>query len=703
LTTKKDYMLLCLFCKDLFPRRDPMESRNGKGFFARILHVDLRSGGFSLDQPDEGFYRNYLGGLGLGARILWERMPAGADPFGEEAIVGFTTGLLTDTGALFAGRYTVVGKSPATGGWGDANSGGYFAPALKRCGLDAVFFHGRSDRPVYLYLDEKGPSLLDASDLWGTDAILTEEILKKRHGKRAQCACIGPAGERLSFMAGVCTDRGRLAARAGLGAIMGSKRLKAIVAAGRIKPQTAFPERIRELSSQFKKRLEKGRVLEKAIGDRLLHRVGWMTRKSPIYMRQPSELFRAMLRKYGTSSMTVLSAEGGDSPVKNWAGVGYRDFPFKASSLIGAEAVCSRETKKYGCFSCPLKCGGIVNLPQESGAAAEMHRPEYETICAFGTLLLNSDLDSIFTINDMLNRAGMDTISCGATVAFAIECFERGILTEKDTDGLILSWGDALAIHSLAKMIIERKGIGDILADGVKKAAERIGGGSEDLAVHCGGIEPPMHDPKFDPGFGMAYLCDPVPGRHMVYSIMLMDLERLDRAFPGVKTPPAFMPNKSKYALDGRYMALGCCFRMLVDCAGCCAFGTQVGGDIPLVEWLNAATGWDLTPEDYLKTGERVEQLRHAFNLREGINARRHFRLHPRLTGEPPLDCGPSKGVTLDQDEAANAFYNAMGWDLETGLPSRDRLISLGLEDVAGTLATGKGGGLILKGKDNGK
>ncbi|OIP40782.1 MAG: hypothetical protein AUK25_07120 [Desulfobacteraceae bacterium CG2_30_51_40] len=657
----------------------------GKGFFSKVVFVNLDSGKLVFEELDEAFYRSYLGGLGLGAKILWDRVTTGADALGPDNILGFATGTLTDTGALFAGRYTLLGKSPVTGGWADANSGGYFAPALKRCGIDAVFFRGISPGPVYLYIDEKEATLLDASDLWGKDTIETEVLLKERHGKRAEVACIGQAGEKRSLMAGVSTDGGRLAARLGLGAVMGAKRLKAVVAAGRKKVGVADPERIKALSGAFRKRLEKGGYLEKIIGDRLLHKVGQMTRKSPFYMRQPPQLFRAMMKKYGTSSMTVMSAEGGDSPVKNWHGVGYRDFPFSMSEAIGAERVGAFEDKKYGCFSCPLRCGAIVKVPLDEKNILEMHRPEYETLCAFGALLLNRDLGVIFRVNDLLNRAGMDTISCGATVAFAIECFEHGIITDKDTGGVPLSWGDSEGILNLTRLITAREGIGDLLADGVKKAAERLGRGSEAFAVHCGGIEPPMHDPKFDPGFGMAYLCEPAPGRHMVYSIMLMDIERLDRKFPQTRKPPILMSGREKYNLTdkGDFMAAGCFFRMLVDCAGCCVFGTQVGGEMPLVEWLNASTGWDLGNEEYLRIGERVEHLRHAFNLREGINSARDFALHPRLTGHPPLDCGPAAGVSLDRGSMAEAFYRAMGWDIETGVPDKERLLALGLKDVA--------------------
>jgi len=660
----------------------------GRGYCGRILHVDLGTSTISYQALDEAFYQKYLGGLGLGAKVLWDRMKPGMDPMGPDNVLGFTPGLLTDTGALFTGRFSVVGKSPLTRGWGDANCGGYFSPSLKRCGVDGLFFYGRSPEPVYLYLDDQGAELRNASEFWGLDAIETEKRLKERYGKRAQVACIGPAGEQLSFIAGVSHDRGRMAARSGLGGVMGSKKLKAVVAAGTHRVGVADRKRIQELSTAFRKRLEGQKGLKRLLGDRLFGFMGWVPRKGPVYTRQPADLWRLMLSKYGTSALTAFSAESGDSPVKNWGGIGYRDFPLKRSQKIGPEAIVKYETKKYGCFSCPLLCGAIVQIPDGPFFIEEMHRPEYESLCAFGTLLLNDDLHSIFRANDLLNRAGLDTISCGAVVAFAIECFENGILTTKETDGLELRWGDGQAIIKLTEMIISRQGLGDILADGVNLASQRIGQGSEAFAVHCGGMEAPMHDPKFDPGFGMAYLCEPTPGRHSVSSYMLLDLQRLDRLFKGAKKTPAFMTAKERYRFDnkGEAMAIGTFFRQLVDAVGACTFGTQVGGVIPLIQWLNAATGWKLSAEDYLVIGERIEQLRHAFNVREGLNPRRDFRLHPRILGHPPFDKGPAKGVSLDLDGMAKAFYEAMGWDLSTGLPDPARLEHLGLSEVMGAL-----------------
>lgn len=667
-----------------------VETKNteGKGYWGKLLHVDLTTREISDELLDDSFYLQYLGGIGIAAKVLWDRLKPGIDPLGPQNILGFTTGLLTDTGSLFTGRFTVVGKSPASGGWGDANCGGYFSPALKRCGVDAVFFHGKSPKPVYLYLDHERAELKDASDLWGHDTIVTEDTLRERHGKRAQVACIGPAGEKLSLLAGISTDRGRLAARSGLGAVMGSKNLKAVVAAGRKRVGVRDKAGIKKLTRAFRKRLDKGQFFERLLGDRLFGITGRLTRSGFVYMRQPALLWRKMLKNFGTPSLTALSAEGGDSPVRNWGGVGYRDFPLARSQKIGAEAVLRFEKKKYGCYSCPLRCGGVVSVKQGPHPINEMHKPEYETLCAFGTLLLNDDIYSIFRINDLLNRAGMDTISCGATVAFAIECYESGILSKEDTGGLDLRWGNSEAIIALVEKMLRRKGLGDILADGVKRAAERIGRGSEKFAVHCGGVEAPMHDPKFDPGFIISYFCEPTPGRHTISSYQYLDLQGLHKQFSRASKTPPITTRKKRYDTNGKgeMLSIDSLYKMLVDCAGACFFGTQVGAELPLCEWMNAATGWNLGNDEYLVMGERVHLLRHAFNLREGLNPIRDFRPHPRLYGDPPMKKGPARNVTLHIDALAKSFCRAMHWDPETAKPDRNRLEELGLHDVSRAL-----------------
>jgi len=661
------------------------QRKQGNGVWGKVAFVDLTTRSTWLEDPGEEIYEKFLGGIGLSARIMWERIKAGCDPLGPENVLCFTPGVLTDTGALFSGRFTVSAKSPASHSWGDANCGGYFAPALKRCGVDGLVILGQSESPVYIIMDEKEIRIEDAAFLWGKDTIETELLLKEEHGNRAQVACIGPAGEKKSLMAGIFTDRGRTAARGGLGAVMGAKKLKAVVAMGNTKVDVANREEIIRLSREYAKRLKKLRRIQPYFGDKILGLVGRLTRPGLFYMRQPADLWRLILGKFGTCSLNALSAESGDSPVKNWSGVGYKDFPLRASHKIGPESVIQFERKKYGCASCPLRCGGIMVTPEDWGIEGETHKPEYETCCAFSTLLVNNDLKSIFIINDMLNRAGMDTISCGGTVAFAIECYENGLLSIKDTEGLDLRWGNGTDIVKLVEKIIQREGIGDILADGVKEASQQIGKGAEAYAVHCGGIEAPMHDPKFDPGFLASYGLVPAPGRHTVIAYQYLELQRLEKIFSKAPKIPMVTSRKSRFQYDSdkiEGLAVDAFFKMLIDCAGICLFGTQVGGQMPIIQWLNAATGRDLSPDDYLTIGERVFQFRHLFNTREGINPAKDFKPHPRICGDPPFKKGPARGVSLSYESLVKLFYERMNWDMKTGQARRGYLEKLGLGDM---------------------
>ncbi|MFH1132158.1 MAG: aldehyde ferredoxin oxidoreductase family protein [Pseudomonadota bacterium] len=655
-----------------------------KGFWGKILHVNLSTKGVEYEQLDESFFQKYLGGIGLAAKVLWDRIKPGIDPLGPDNVLGFVPGLLTDTGSLFTGRFLAVAKSPATGGWGEANCGGFFSPSLKRCGIDGVFVHGASAEPVYLLIEDNKAEVKDALDLWGTDAIETERILKERHGKRSQVACIGQAGERLSYLAGICNDGGRIAARSGMGTVMGSKKLKAVVAVGTQKVPVVDSAQMKQLSKEFSEIIKKGKGSDRMLNDRLLGFSGKIGRRGGLYPRQPVKMWRQLLYKFGTPSLTAMSAENGDSPIKNWGGIGYLDFPLDRSQKLGAETVISHEVKKYGCFSCPVRCGGIVKMDDAEHPIKEMHKPEYETICSFGALLLNDDLSAVFRLNDMLNRAAIDSISVGGVMAFAIECFENGILNKNDTGGIELNWGNADGILKMVQKIIDREGLGDILADGVKKAAEKIGKGSEKYAVHCGGIEAPMHDPKFDPGFLTSYYCEPAPGRHTTTSLQYIDLQYLEKQFSRAKKPPSVCTAKTRYRADdkGEILVVGSYYKMLIDCTGTCMFGTQIGGPIPLCGWMNAATGWNLTNDQYLIIGERIEQLRHAFNVREGLNPIRDFKPNPRVYGDPPLLKGPAKNRTLDVKTMARSFYAAMHWNVENGKPEEGHLKQLGLDEV---------------------
>jgi aldehyde:ferredoxin oxidoreductase len=492
-----------------------------RGYMGKVLFVDLSSGSFAEKVIPDQVYEEYLSGVGLGAYLLSREIPAGVDPLGPDNVLGFMSGLLTGTGSLLTGRWMVVCKSPLTGGWGDANCGGNLSPAIKQCGYDGIFFKGTAEKPVYLVIDEDGgPRLEDAADLWGLDAVETENLLSEKHsGKRAPAvAVIGIAGEKLSLIAGICNDRGRIAARSGCGAVMGSKKLKAIVLSGSHKIGCVDRETVRALSKQYAAKVKKVSLPRIFTGSLLPYAGMLMGKLKKVNALDGMMVLVPTLKKWGTPMSNSLGVTSGDLPIKNWGG-SVLDFNRSRYRHLNPDLIIEREEKKYNCYSCVVGCGGICRIDDIAGGKfKETHKPEYETCAAFGGLLMNSDRESIFYINELLNRAGMDSISAGNTVAFAIECFENGLLSKAEADGLDLSWGNTEAIISLVKKMIAREGIGDKLADGTKAAMGLIGIESASYAMHAGGQEPGMHDPRMDPAAGVHFSADPTPGRHMIGS-----------------------------------------------------------------------------------------------------------------------------------------------------------------------------------------
>jgi aldehyde:ferredoxin oxidoreductase len=607
----------------------------------KILWVDLSKQELKDEALDEKTCRQYLGGYGLGARILFSRQKAGVDPLGPDNIFGFTTGVLTGTSALGGSRYICVGKSPLTGGWGDANSGGSFGPGLKFAGYDAVFFTGQAAKPVYLLIDSGKAELKDASNLWSKDSFATEDMLRDEHGKDVEIACIGPSGEAVSLIAAIMNNKGRAAARSGLGAVMGSKKLKAVVAKGKMAVPVADDARVKGLRSKYLKEL---------------------TGPLPIF------------RDFGTSGMFNASAESGDAPTKNWDGTSVIDF--KNYADIGGDPMIERQAKKYACYRCPIGCGGHMKAgtgeyKYEEGA----HKPEYETQAMFGSDCLNGNIESIIMANDICNRAGLDTISAAATIAFAIECYEKGVITKEDTGGIEMTWGNHKSIIAMLEKMARREGFGAVLADGAKKAAERIGKGAEKLAMHIQGQEMPAHDPKVSRYLGVTYRMDATPGRHTQGSEAL--------------NPAGLLPDfdNDDWRGRGEFHRIGSNFQHAMSAAGMCLFiyaclpNTHV-----LPEFISAITGWDITQDELIETGERIGTIRHAFNLREGLNPL-EYDVNGRLLGVPPQQEGPVAGVTVPEADMVRDYLEAIDWDTKTAKPSRKKLEELGLEDVARALA----------------
>ena len=671
------------------------DALNGK-----ILNVNFTTGAIEPEEIPEETYRKYLGGYGLGARLLFDRIPQGADPLGPDNILGFFPGLLTGT-PLFGIRYQAVAKSPKNNGWGDANCGGDFGPFLKHAGWDGLLLSGQAEKPVYLLIQDDQVEIKDAADLWGMLAIDVEMALKERHGKKASVACIGPAGENLSYMAGICNERGRLAARSGLGAVMGSKKIKALVC------------------------LASRNILAGDSKD-----VRMMVRTSLDEFVKPLATF---FRSYGTTGITAGSAMSGDSPVKNWGGVGSVDFP--DAGLLAGDSFNAKMDKKYACWHCPLACGAeshgwdeqedeaqkriakraekrtTLQVELKDGAGEERakeieaavgqldrqdasdgeikndpkypyphhtHRAEYETAGSFGTMMLSADINALQYANHLCNQYGLDTISAGATIAFAMECYENGIITKEDTGGIELKWGNTEAIIEFLQLIGKREGrAGELFADGIRPAVEKLGPAAEPFAMEVGGEELPMHDPKLQPEYFTAYKLDPTPARHTQY-------EGAGAGRPAWEIAPA-VQDRAVASGRGEHHKGAAEYMHVVNSVGMCQFIMMAAPNNRMPEWINLTTGWDTTPKEILQAGERIANLRMAFNYREGDIVTKR-RIPDRLIGKTPLTAGPHEGVTLDVETLEKEYLEACGWDLETARPTRAKLEELGLKDVADAL-----------------
>ncbi len=656
-----------------------------KGYIGKILFVNLSTAEIRIEIVPDGIYEQFLSGVGLGAWVLYQHIPAGADPLGPDNMLGFVSGLLTGTPDFETGRWMVVCKSPLTGGWGDANCGGTFSPAIKHCGYDAIFVNGASASPVYLYVDDQGAQIRPAGHVWGLDSVEAEEILKKENqqAKSPQVAVIGASGEKLALISGICNDGGRIAARSGVGAVMGSKRLKAVVLAGDKPIGFHDLDGMKAISRRLAikvGRLKLPRFIPGGIFAFVGQVMGRMKKAAPV----DGMFSTLMIRKWGSAVNNALGVTSGDSPIKNWSSSAV-EYNASYYRRLNPDYLLRRETRKYHCYSCSIGCGAFVDIKDLNGGSfAHSHKPEYETCAVFGGLLMNRDLDAILLINELLNRAGMDSISAGGTVAFAIECYQNGILTREMTGGLELKWGDAQAILALVKKMIAREGIGDLLADGVKAAAKKLGPQAAAYAVHAGGQEPGMHDSRMDPQLGLHFSADPTPGRHTVGSAQFYDVLHLWEKV-------SWAPNPGVYEKAGEYVpseqlarktVAGSCFKELSDGSGGCYYAMMMGvNNWDLFAYLNKATGWEKTPDEYMQIGKRIQTLRQMFNIKHGIDPWQ-FKMSRRMAGDPPLTDGPLKGKTLRIDEMLRLHWKAFGWDENTGIPTAATLSDLNLETL---------------------
>jgi len=603
----------------------------------KLLSVELKSQSCRVEAIPAKFYRQYLGGYGLGAALLLERMNPACDPLGPDNILGFAAGYLTGTGAYIASRFMAFGKSPSTGGWGDANCGGHFGPKLKKAGLDVILFSAQAASPVYLLVQPGADGaveaeILGAGDLWGKDCYVTEDLLKERHGGDCEVACIGPAGENLAAVAGISTDKGRFAARSALGAVMGSKKLKAVVVKGNTPIRIADPQSMKALRKQ--------------------------------HLPAFKEEFGADLSEFGTPMFYEEALNSGDAPWKNWSSSVEEMKDFKTT----AEKVKEYQLKRYACSGCPVGCGGHVEVKQGPFKTdGPVHKVEYETMSLFGSNLLNDDLEAMIRINELCNRYGMDTIGTGGLVAYAVECYERGLIGNDQTGGMELRWGQAGTIVALVEKIGKAEGIGAVLAKGFDEAVRVFGEATATYVMAVRGEALPAHDPRWNVGLALTYYLDPTPARHTqgstTFPIAGYDMPEIDSA-----------------EARGRaeHHSVNADWAHVLNSAGLCLFGYAILSYKTLPEFLKAADGTEWTTEELAGVGRRLTLARQIFNLKAGWTLDR-YSFPDRVLGAPPLDSGETKGVKVGLKTMVEEYLETEGLDPTTGLPSREVLETLDL------------------------
>jgi aldehyde:ferredoxin oxidoreductase len=621
------------------------------GFSGKWLRVDLSIGEIKVEKVPEDIYKEYLGGRGLAAYILFRELKPRIDPLSPENVLIFATSIITGVPVPGVNRIVVAAKSPLTNTYCESEAGGFFAPELKYTGFDVVIIKGRAENPVYLWIKDEKVELRDASHLWGKLTKETTEGIKRELSEPlARVACIGPAGEKLVRFANIMFDHRYAAGRGGLGAVMGSKKLKAVVVKATKKNVKFYDEK------------------------RLIEITKWYNEN---WRKQPGAVSRST---YGTAELITPLNKDGTLPTLNFRGGSFE----KASEISGETLNKTILVTRSGCFACPLRCKPDVKAKYPYETDPAYGGPEYETIAAFGSLCGVSDLNVIAYANQICNAYGVDTISAGVIIAFVMELFERGIISEKDTGGLRVEFGNSEGLLKLLHMIVNREGFGDILAEGVKRASEIIGRGAERYAMHVKSREIPMHEPRGKVGVGLQYALSPIGADHM-QSPHDPTFEKIAEHLTALGiTRPIHRLNLNYEKV--RVVYYGMLWWGLEDCLGLCKFvftPHSAGVLTPnhLVEVVNAATGWQMSLWTLMKASERAFNLVRAFNIREGFTYRDDI-LPDRFFEE--LEFGSRKGQRINREEFSKAiklFYEIAGWD-EEGKPRPAKLYELGLDYV---------------------
>lgn len=599
-----------------------------------ILKIHLGEGHVERLEVPSAWRNDFLGGASLAARLLYPVLTADLDPFAPQAPLLFLTGPLTGTAGPAVGRFVVCGKGVATGLWAESNCGGFWGPELRFAGYDGLWIEGRSDRPVYLMIQDDHIEIRPADHLWGLDTYETQEQIKAELGQSGwHVAVIGPAGERGVRFAGIYCDHGRAAGRTGLGAVMGAKNLKAIAVRGTRKSlPLADPERYAALRSQANR-----------------------------WLRQDNEA--QVLHALGTAGAANYAEYLGAMPARYYHQGAFSEVDAISGATM-SETILSGQS---ACHACVIACGRVVRL----GDGQKRKGPEYEMIVSFGPNLLNADLESIVYLGELCDRYGMDTISLGNTIGLAFHLFEQGVLTAQDTGGLELHWGDVTAIRQLIRMTAYREGFGDLIAEGSRRLAEELGVPEE--AVQVNGLEVAYHDPRGVSGMALVYATSPRGACHNQSDYFFVDWGHIQPAL-GIEYFSRHA-GAEKAANVARHQDWRTVFNALVMC-----FFANIEPQLQ-VDLINAACGLDWSLEEMMHAGERAWNLKRLINLRLGL--RREQEKLPKALIEAYAE-GGAAGYVIPFDEMLQAYYQARGWDLQSGAPLPETLQRLRLDQLEG-------------------
>jgi len=615
------------------------------GYTGKTLSVDLSRNKIIIEPTNEEYAATYIGGSGYACRLALDHLNINTEPLGPENVLIFATGPLVGTAAPDSGRHAVCARSPLTRLWGESYSGGVFGAKMKFAGFDVIVVKGRATVPAYISVREGKAEIRSAKHLWGEDTASTQKLIKEELNDRAaSVSCIGKAGENLVKYAAVINDWNRAAGRTGMGAVMGSKNLKAISVSGNLKVPVAKPEEFMKACVSASK-----------------------------YLRESAgpEAFRVA----GTACGATFFNEIGDMPNKYFTRGTFEDT-YKIDGVTMKQTIL---TGTSACYGCPIRCGRVITINEGKYALGKTDGPEYETLCGFGPNLLCASMEGSSFANELCNKYGIDTISCSVTIGFAYHLYERGLLSKKDTEGLALEWGEIDPAIELIRMIAERRGLGAVLAEGTREVGKKFG--VDDEAMNVKGLEMPFHELRAISGMAVSYAVSPRGACHNFSMLYLVDTF-------GFITPEIGIVSSADRLLDDGKAELAFNsenYRAIYNAMLMCQFATPAVQDV--ADMLSHCAGLNLAPQELLKIGERIIMAKRVMNMRLGLTPKDDTLPKHALK---PLADGPAAGRVPDLNRQLKEYYALRGWDPTTGHPSQERLQELGIESLSAYLPSRK-------------